>query len=57
VGAIRELELEVVPDQPTHANITGIPYKEDDRAQAEWIASQLAARISNMSTERWKRPK
>jgi hypothetical protein len=57
VGGVRQLKLEVVPDQPRHANITGVPYKGDNPAQAEWIASQLADRVTNLSRERWKRPK
>jgi len=40
--SIFDLALQVVPDTPTHANITGIPYKEDDPDRAEWLAGKLA---------------
>lgn len=50
VSDVRSLSLEVVPDSPTHANITGMPYKEDDPDQAEWIASQLADRATIVET-------
>lgn len=36
------LGLHVVPDEPTHANITGIPHENDDRDQAFFIAGQLS---------------
>jgi hypothetical protein len=32
----------VVPDEPIHANITGLPYKEKDAKEAERLASLLA---------------
>lgn len=51
------LNLKVVPNEAKHANITGIPYKEDDEAQAEWIASQLAKRVTDVIRDVWKRPK
>jgi len=55
-GAVTELKLGVEPDEPQHANITGIPYKEDDEAKAEWFASQLASRVTKVVRELWKRP-
>lgn len=42
VGRIRDLGLNVVPDSPSHANIIGLPYKEDDPATAERLADLLA---------------
>ncbi|PSB01375.1 hypothetical protein [Merismopedia glauca] len=42
VGQIRQLGLDVVPDSPTHANIMGLPYREDDSALAERLADLLA---------------
>jgi hypothetical protein len=36
------LPLQVIPDEPNHANITGVPYKEDDPVGAERAASELA---------------
>jgi len=35
------LDLKVVPDEPTHANIKGIPYKDDDPDLAMWFAGKL----------------
>jgi hypothetical protein len=42
VGRVRDLQLDVVPDQLPHANITGLPRQEDDRTEAEHLASELA---------------
>jgi hypothetical protein len=43
VGRVRNLGLDVVPSDPTHANITGIPQREgNDRARATYLASKLA---------------
>ena len=42
VGRVRDLGLEVVPDEETHANVVGLPYADDDRARAEFLASRLA---------------
>ncbi len=41
-GGVFDLNLQVVSDAPHHANIKGIPYKEDDPPRAEFLASQLA---------------
>ncbi len=40
VGKIRDIGLDVVPDEESHANITGIP--RNDVARAEFLAGQLA---------------
>lgn len=42
VGRVRNLNLDVVPDEPQHANITGLPYKEQSPREAERLASLLA---------------
>jgi hypothetical protein len=42
VGRVRDLGLDVVPDEETHANVIGLPYAADDAAKAEFLASQLA---------------
>jgi hypothetical protein len=42
VGKVRTLGLDVIPDELTHANITGLPYKEDNPAEAEHFANLLA---------------
>ena len=42
VGRIRDIGLDVVPDSLNHANITGLPYREDDRDGAERFAGLLA---------------
>ena len=45
-----ELQLQVLPDEPHHANITGVPHKEDDPEKAERLASFLAGRSTLVST-------
>ena len=42
VGSVRNLGLDIVQDMPTHANITGLPYREDNLAEAERLAGLLA---------------
>jgi hypothetical protein len=42
VGKVRTLGLDVVPDELSHANITGLPSKEDNPAEAEHVANLLA---------------
>jgi hypothetical protein len=42
VGKVRELGLDVVPDSPSHAQIVGLPYREDDRNNADRLARLLA---------------
>ena len=41
-GRLRDLQLDVVPDELTHANVTGLPRQEEDRTSAEHLASELA---------------
>lgn len=41
-GRIRDIGLDVVQDTPSHANITGTPYKDEDDARAEFLATLLA---------------
>lgn len=45
VGWVRDLNLglDIVPSNPTHANIEGVPYREgEDRGRATFIAIKLA---------------
>lgn len=42
VGRARDLRLDVIVDAPPHANIAGLPRQEDDRTEAEHLASLLA---------------
>ena len=42
VGRVRNLQLDVIPDKLTHANVTGLPRKEEDPTEANHLASQLA---------------
>ena len=44
VSQVTELDLSVVPDEPHHANIVGVPHRDDDPDKAEWLASRLADR-------------
>jgi hypothetical protein len=42
VGRIRTLNLDVVPDTPTHANIVEVPTREENDQLARTIAEDLA---------------
>jgi len=42
VGRVRDLRLNVVVDASRHADIAGLPRREDDRTEAEHLASLLA---------------
>jgi hypothetical protein len=46
VAQVTDLHLQVIPDEPNHANIKGLPYKEDNPDLAEWYAGQLAERAT-----------
>jgi hypothetical protein len=50
VASIAALNLEVVPDDPHHANIRGIPHVQDDPDRAEFLAGQLL-RASTLLSE------
>jgi hypothetical protein len=50
VQSVRELNLEILPDDAHHANVTGIPHVDDDPVQAEFLAGQLL-RISELVSE------
>jgi hypothetical protein len=42
VGGVRQIGLDVQQDSVNHANILGLPYREDDLAEAERLAGLLA---------------
>ncbi len=44
VGRIREIGLDVERDSLNHANITGLPHREDNLVEAERLAGLLAKR-------------
>lgn len=44
VRRVRAIGLDVEQDSPTHANIVGLPHREDDLAEAERLAGLLAKR-------------
>jgi hypothetical protein len=51
VGWVRDLELDVVPDSPTHGNIEGIPDRdenEESRARHDFLATRLAERARSL---------
>jgi hypothetical protein len=56
VGRVRTLNLDVVPDEPQHANIIGLPYKEDNPELAERMASLLAKQARIVDQGLRKRP-
>jgi hypothetical protein len=42
VGWVRDLGLDVIPDSPTHANIVGVPTRDQNRELAMHLADGLA---------------
>jgi hypothetical protein len=44
VGNVRQFGLDVEKDSASHANIVGLPHREDDLAEAERLAGLLARR-------------
>jgi hypothetical protein len=56
VASITALNLEVVPDDPNHANIRGIPHTDDDPALAEFLAGQLLSASTLVSEGLVKNP-
>ncbi len=44
VGRVREIGLDVEQDSVHHANIVGLPHREDNLAEAERLAGLLAKR-------------
>jgi hypothetical protein len=50
VQSVRELNLEIVPDDAHHANVKGIPHTDDDPVRAEFLAGQLL-RISDLVSQ------
>jgi hypothetical protein len=42
VKDVREIGLEIEQDSKNHANVVGLPYREDDLAKAERLAGLLA---------------
>lgn len=53
VGRVRDLALDVIVDAPPHANIAGLPRQEDDRTEAERLASQLAKQARIVPPDRY----
>jgi hypothetical protein len=47
VQSVQALALGVQPDEPHHANITGLPHVDDDPDRAEYLAGQLE-RVSTL---------
>jgi hypothetical protein len=53
VGRIRSLGLDVVPDEPGHANILGMPDDPDKIAEAEHLAGELAKQARYVPPEKY----
>jgi hypothetical protein len=51
VGSLRNLGLDIVPDDDTHAYITGLPFPDEDKLKAE----RLAGLLVKQSRFRWLR--
>jgi hypothetical protein len=49
VGHIRSLELDVVSDAPTHANITGVPIRDESDQVSIDRAERLADRLAEQA--------
>jgi hypothetical protein len=46
VGHIRSLELDVVADQPAHANIIGVPLRDLSKPETVELAERLADKLA-----------
>jgi hypothetical protein len=55
-GRVTALNLTVVPDSAQHAEIRGMPNKEQNRVEAERLASELAKIASIVLVNRYRRP-
>lgn len=42
VGRVKALGLKVIPNEAHHANIEGVPHKEENEVEAERLANALA---------------
>jgi hypothetical protein len=42
IGSIRDIGLDVIQDKFNHANIIGLPYRDDDFVEAQRLAGLLA---------------
>ena len=51
VGRVRDIRLDVVVDEEPHANIVGVPRRDDNREQAERLASLLAKQSRLLPSE------
>lgn len=51
VGKIRDLGLDVIQDEPTHAEIRGVPHKDDDPLRAHNLSHALVS----LSRKQWRR--
>ncbi len=57
VGRVRELDLDIVPDSPQHANIVGVPFPSENAALAERLAGKLAKQARAIWAHLKARPK
>jgi hypothetical protein len=56
VGSVRDFTLDIVVDDPPHANITGVPRRLEDLTRAERLASQLAKQARLIGTDQVPSP-
>jgi hypothetical protein len=55
VGCVRGVSpLDVIQDEPTHANIVGMPFYSDDSRRE--LAEQLATLLAEQARPAWQRP-
>jgi hypothetical protein len=54
VGRVRYVDLDVIPDEPPHANIVGLPRGSEDRAKAEKLAGELVKQARIVPEEQYR---
>lgn len=57
VGRIRNLGLDILPDPLRHANIIGLPFQNENQAEAERLAGKLAKQARPLWAHLKARPK
>jgi hypothetical protein len=58
VGRVRNIGLDVIPDEPNHANITNLPSAEEYESSIEYRtrAERLAGKLIRQSRFAWRKP-
>jgi hypothetical protein len=56
VGFVLDIPLAVEPDTESHANIKGLPHKDDDERKATYLARRLAEGSILVDSGKYERP-